>query len=123
MKIVEWLEIIDYKVYNSSNYNWSCFGENVYVYVWQLLNNRDSIDYESIVCFDTKSREVYCIEIYDENTEIYYRWVRDEYRVEYDNECISRRVCQAPRNYSIEFKYLESDILDALRSIYNNHSR
>lgn len=124
MKINDWLDVIDYKVLDGSFFGWKCYGDNAFMLSWQLpFKDYDSvIDYYSTVCFDTKTKGVYYVEIYDENSGIYYGWFNKDFVVEYEDECIRRGVSSLPEEYSKVIKTSELEILEVLKSIYNNQS-
>ena len=62
MKINDWLDVIDYKVLDGSKFEWEPM-DDVFVLSWRLPF-KGTIYYYSEVCFDTKTREVYYVEIY-----------------------------------------------------------
>lgn len=125
MKVNEWLEVIDYRVNTGSTFEWKCYGDNAYVMDWQTPENDydNVIDYYSTICFNSETKEVYAMEVFDENNDIYYAWHDTKYIEKFEEECIRRQVQVAPLDYTIDLKFNYHDILEVLKSIYNNHKK
>lgn len=123
MRIEEWLESIDYKVVDGAKFEWKCYGENAYAISWQFpLNDYDNvIDYYSTVRFDTETKDVYSIEVIDENNSLYYGWYNNVDSLQkYQDECDKRQVSILPDDYdSIIILDSEREILSILRSFKN----
>jgi hypothetical protein len=120
MKVNDWLEVIDYKVESGNKFEWECFGDEAYCLDYFIFTH-DYTDYFSSICFDTKTKEIYYVEILDENNTIYYGWHNPKYVQQYEDECIKRNIDFAPPEYNKIFKFSYSEILEVLKSIHNNH--
>jgi len=110
VKVQEALEIIDYRISSGAKFCWSCFGKNCYI-----LDFQDYSEFDVQIYFDTDSREVYLIELFDHTTEHYNFWLNPKFANSYEQECIRRNVERCPDNYQqIPFIY-SNDVLNQLR--------
>lgn len=82
MNLVEFLTAISYQITGGCEYCWDCFGPNA-----QYL---DSDDISAV--FDTKTQEVYAVELCDTTTNQNFRWINPAYYGKYVAECVDRGV-------------------------------
>jgi hypothetical protein len=62
LTIKEWMELVDYRITEGSDYGWHCYGDNVYcIDSWN--NSQDGHSFSII--FDTKTQEVYEVQAHD----------------------------------------------------------
>lgn len=83
----EWMEVIDYRITEGSEYGWECFGDNTYsLSFW----NQDQDGCSANVVFDTKTQEVFIVEVCDYKKDKAYRLINSEYREAYSEEVSQR---------------------------------
>lgn len=78
-----WLEVVDYRITEGSEFTWSCFGDKAY----QLSSwNGDHDGYSMNVVFDTETQIVYCVETCDYKNQRAYRIINPDYKQQYKLE-------------------------------------
>jgi hypothetical protein len=83
LTIKEFMELIDYRITEGSDYCWRCFGDNAYsISSW----NGDQDGWSFAVVFDTKTQCVYTVEACDYKNNRAYRMINPEYRSAYEAE-------------------------------------
>lgn len=76
MIIKDFMEAVDYKITEGSEYLWKCFGPNAYrLDSW----NGETDGYTISITFDTKTQVVYQAEAFDYGTNRCYRWQNPEF--------------------------------------------
>ena len=89
--IKEWMELVDYKITEGSDYGWSCYGP----YSHQLDSwNRVHGDggYSFGIVFSTKSQKVYEVQVHDYTNNRAYRMINPKFKVKHDNEAFERGI-------------------------------
>ena len=85
----DFMELVDYKVTEGSEYCWDCFGSDAYsLSYWNQDHNGHSI----CIIFDTRTHEVYAVEACDYKHERAYRLINPNYKTAHDNEAVGRDV-------------------------------
>jgi glutaredoxin len=85
----EFMELVDYRVTEGSEYCWECFGSNAYsLSYWNQDHNGHSI----CIIFDTRTHEVYTVEACDYKHDRAYRLINPDYKTAHDNEAVGRDV-------------------------------
>ena len=83
LTIKEFMELIEYRITEGSDYCWRCFGDNAYsISSW----NGDQDGWSFAVVFDTKTQCVYTVEACDYKNDRAYRMINPEYRSAYEAE-------------------------------------
>ena len=79
----DFMELIEYRITEGSDYCWRCFGDNAYsISSW----NGDQDGWSFAVVFDTKTQCVYTVEACDYKNNRAYRMINPEYRGAYEAE-------------------------------------
>jgi hypothetical protein len=87
--IKDFMEVVDYRITEGSDYLWKCFGPNVHsLDCW----NGDHEGFSVGIVFDTKTTTVYKFEAHDYSKQNSYRWVHPDWREIYENEAKNRGV-------------------------------
>ena len=87
--IKDFMECVDYRITEGSEYLWKCFGPNAHsLDCW----NGDFEGFSIGIVFDTKNTTVYKFEAHDYNKQNSYRWIHPNYREAHNNESKSRGV-------------------------------
>lgn len=107
MKIQNYLEVLDYKISDGSKFLWNCFGENCYILTWR--ETEYDWEYTSSVYFDTITKEVYMMELFDEKENKCHYWLNSKFIDAYEQDCIRRGVSRVPKGYE-DLLYFHSDI-------------
>ena len=85
----EFMELVDYRVTEGSEYCWECFGSNAYsLSYWNQDHNGHSI----CIIFDTRTHEVYTVEACDYKHDRAYRLINPDYKTAHNNEAVGRNV-------------------------------
>jgi hypothetical protein len=115
--IKDFMETIDYKVTEGSDYLWDCFGHNVHRFDhWNEVQDGCAIS----VLFDTKTHTVYQMEAHDYANERSYRWTHPDYVEAHQDECDTKGVSRNNAYDDVDYVDLEveEDMLSKARSIF-----
>ena len=70
----EFMEVVDYRITEGSDYTWQCFGEEAKPYTLSAWNgNQDGWSFN--ITFDTRTQEVYMVESCDYKHQRAYRLI------------------------------------------------
>jgi hypothetical protein len=113
----QWMELVNYKVTEGSEYQWRCFGYDAYsLDSWSGDNDGFSMS----ITFDTKTQCVYMVEAFDYKNERAYRFINRDYSTPWADELAARGL---EDNAWDELKFieleLEEDWLDKAAAIFN----
>ena len=81
--INDYLNLINYKIADGSEFGWNCYGPNAYLYSYSKYSDEGSL-YELNVVFDTVDRLVYEVEFYEELN--MYKWYNPSFKDAYIEE-------------------------------------
>jgi hypothetical protein len=116
----DYIEAIEYKISEGSEYQWKCFGDNArYLDCHGPVLNQDY----SIHCiFDAVDQTVYTLEAWDYRTNREYRWINPEYRKTFEKECKKQNVDvdESFDGQSFIDCELAEDILAKINALVNN---
>ena len=116
--IKDFMETVDYRITEGSDFGWRCFGPNTYCLdSW----NGEQDGYSVGIIFDTKNQTVYKFEAHDYSKENSYRWVHPDWREIYNNDAKNRGVDNKQAYDDVNFIDLEvaEDMLEKVRAIVN----
>ena len=83
----EWMEIVDYRITEGSNYNWQCYGYDVHMLdSW----NGDQNGHSFTVIFDTKTQTVYEVQAHDYVHNRAYRLINPDFNEAFQAESSDR---------------------------------
>lgn len=105
----DFMEIVDYRITEGSDYQWACFGPTAYrLDSW----NGDQDGHTVSVLFDTHSQEVYQVEAFDYRNERAYRMTNPKYKDLYNEECEHRDVMDMAweRDDGTPVEYVDLDV-------------
>jgi hypothetical protein len=87
----EWMELVDYKITEGSDYQWQCYGSDVYqLDSWNGLH--DDGGFSFTITFDTKNHTVYEVQAHDYTNQRAYRMVNEDFRKKMKKEAKRRGV-------------------------------
>lgn len=109
--IKDFMECVDYRITEGSEYLWQCFGPNAHsLDCW----NGDHDGFSIGIVFDTKNTTVYKLEAHDYAKENSYRWIHPDFKEAYDNEAKTRGIDSKEAYDDVNFIDIElaDDILE-----------
>ena len=84
----EWLETVEYKITEGSNFTWSCYGPHAHTLdSWSGDNDGHSFT----IIFDTKTQVVYKAQAHDYANDRAYRMINPDYLVDYEEDALQWR--------------------------------
>jgi hypothetical protein len=88
----EWMELVDYKITEGSEYGWECYGSNAYCLdSWNGVHGKGG--YSFSIVFSTKTQKVYEVTVCDYTNDRAYRMIvenkREKHRKESESHTIS----------------------------------
>jgi hypothetical protein len=102
----EWMEVVNYRITEGSNFMWDCYGPDSY----SLDSWSGSQDGHSFtVIFDTKTQIVYEVQSHDYRTQRAYRLVNPDFQSERDIESNDRNVSLNEAWDEVNYVDLEED--------------
>ena len=85
----EWMELVDYRITEGSDYCWECYGTHAYTLdSW----NGDHNGHSFTITFDTKTQEVFEVQAHDYVHQRAYRMINPDYYKKHKKECKRRDV-------------------------------
>lgn len=105
----DFMEIVDYRITEGSDYQWACFGPTAYrLDSW----NGEQDGHTVSILFDTQSQEVYQVEAFDYSNERAYRMTNPKYKELFDEECEHRDVMDVAweRDDGTSVGYVDLDV-------------
>jgi len=106
LTIKEWMELVDYRITEGSDYCWRCFGTDAYsLSSW----NGDHEGWSFNIVFDTKTQTVYTVEVCDYKNSRAYRMINPDYKFAHGQEAEHHNVSANEAWDECYFVDLESD--------------
>ena len=116
--IKDFMETVDYRITDGSDFLWKCFGPNAYCLdSW----NGDQDGHSIGITFDTKNQTVYKFEAHDYSKNNSYRWIHPDWKEIASNEAKIRNVDHNEAWDDVKFIDLDlaEDILEKAVAIVN----
>ncbi len=107
----DFMEIVDYRITEGSDYQWACFGPTAYrLDSW----NGEQDGHTVSILFDTHSQEVYQVEAFDYSNERAYRMTNPKYKALFEEECEHRDVMDVAwqRDDGTDVEYIDLDVVE-----------
>jgi hypothetical protein len=102
----EFMEICNYRITEGSDYQWECYGPNAYTLdSW----NGDQDGHSFSIYFDTKTQEVYEVQIHDYRNQRAYRMINPEFAKKHKKEAKRREVEYKQAWDNVDYVDLEVD--------------
>ena len=87
----EWMELVDYKITEGSDYGWSCYGPNAYsLDSWNGVHGKGG--YSFSIVFSTKTQKVYEVSVCDYTNDRAYRMIAKNKQDKHRQEAEDRNV-------------------------------
>ena len=89
LSMKEFMELVDHKITEGSDYGWQCFGPNSYqLSSWNGVHGKGG--WSANIVFSTKSQKVYTVEVCDYTHDRAYRIINPDYVKKYNKESKDR---------------------------------
>lgn len=118
----DFMEVVNYRVTEGSDYGWQCFGYDAYCLdSWNGDHNGHTVS----IVFDTKTQDVYQVMTYDYTNNRAYRMTNPDFKADFDAECKDREVLDSAweDDEGNPIKYVdldvEEDFLEKTHAIVN----
>jgi len=106
INIKEWMELVDHRITEGSNYGWQCYGNNAYTLdSW----NGDHDGYSFSIVFDTKDQTVYEVQVHDFMHQRAYRMIHPDFQKKMKKEAKRRDVNKDEAWEDVNYIDLEVD--------------
>ena len=87
----EWMELVDYRITEGSEYGWSCYGPNAYTLdSWNGVHGAGGFSFS--IVFSTKSQKVYEVSMCDYTNDRAYRMIVENKQDKHRKEALDRNV-------------------------------
>jgi hypothetical protein len=87
----EWMELVDYKITESGDYGWQCYGPNAYCLdSWNGVHGVGG--YSFSIVFSTKTQKVYEVSVCDYTNDRAYRMINPKNQKKHEKEAMERGV-------------------------------
>jgi hypothetical protein len=87
----EWMELVDYRITEGSDYGWQCYGPNAYqLDSWNGLH--DDGGFSFCITFDTKDQTVHEVQVHDYTNQRAYRMINEDFKKKHRKEAKRRDV-------------------------------
>ena len=81
----EWMEMVDYKITEGSDYGWQCYGPNAYTLdSWNGVHGNGG--YSFSIVFSTKTQKVYEVSVCDYTNDRAYRMIAEDKQKKHSKE-------------------------------------
>jgi len=105
----EWMELVDYKITEGSNYGWDCYGPNSYsLDSWNGVHGTGG--YSFSIVFSTKSQKVYEVSVCDYTNNRAYRMIAENKQEKYRKEAEHKSVLANQAWDDVD--YVNLDVVD-----------
>ena len=102
----EWMELVDYRITEGSNYMWQCYGSNAYALdSW----NGEQDGHSFTVIFDTKDQTVYEVQAHDYVHDRAYRMINEDFQKKNRKEAKKRDINKDNAWDDVDYVDLEVD--------------
>ena len=104
----EWMELVDHKITEGSDYGWSCYGPNAYCLdSWNGVHGKGG--YSFSIVFSTKTQKVYEVSVCDYTNDRAYRMIVENKRKKHSEEAFLRNVDLNEAWDGVDYTELEVD--------------
>ena len=102
----EWMELVDYRITEGSDFMWQCYGGDAY----QLDSwNGEQDGYSFCITFDTKDQTVYEVQAHDYTNQRAYRMINPDFKKKMKKESKRRNVERDQAWDDVDYVDLEVD--------------
>ena len=109
INLKEWMELVDYKITEGSDYGWGCYGSNSFqLDSWNGVHGVGGYSFN--IVFSTKSQKVYEVSMCDYTNNRAYRMINPKFQKKHDKEAEFRNVNLNEAWDDVD--YVDLDVLD-----------
>jgi hypothetical protein len=91
INLKEWMELVDYKITEGSDYGWGCYGPNSFTLdSWNGVHGKGG--YSFSIVFSTKSQKIYEVSMCDYTNDRAYRMINPKFQEKHRKEAEMRDV-------------------------------
>jgi hypothetical protein len=102
----EWMEVVGYRITEGSEYQWECYGPNAHCLdSW----SGDQDGHSFSIYFDTKTQEVYEVQIHDYRNQRAYRLINPDFAKKHKKEAKRREIAFKEAWDDVNYVDLEVD--------------
>jgi hypothetical protein len=102
----EWMEIVNYRITEGSDYCWKCYGDNAYILdSW----NGEQDGHSFVIIFDTKTQEVFEVQAHDYVHNRAYRMINPDFEKKLKKESKRRDVNKKEAWDNVDYIDLDVD--------------
>jgi len=106
LTLKEWMELVDYRITEGSDYGWECYGPNVHMLdSW----NGEQDGHSFTVIFDTKTQVIYEVQAHDYVHNRAYRMINEDFRKKMKKEAKRRDVNKKEAWDDVDYVDLDVD--------------
>lgn len=112
----DFMETAGYRISDGDNYGWGCYGPDAYsLSAW----NGDFNGWSMSTVFDTKTQQVYEVDVCDYKNQRAYRMIHPDYKSDYNLESMEKEIPAQNAWDDVDFVDLDSDedFLEKARAI------
>lgn len=113
----KWMELVNFRITEGSDYCWSCFGNNAYTL--DAWDGDNANGWSACITFDSKTQAVYQVEVHDYKRSNAYRLTNPDFRKAHEAEEKSRGTYDIYEDYKITDLEVEDDWESKAFSIVN----
>ena len=105
----EWMELVDYKITEGSDYGWDCYGPNSFTLdSWNGVHGKGG--YSFSIVFSTKSQKIYEVSMCDYTNDRAYRMINPKFQEKHRKEAESKSVLANQAWDDVDF--VDLDVVD-----------
>ena len=109
INLKEWMELVDYKITEGSDYGWGCYGPNSFsLDSWNGVHGKGG--YSFSIVFSTKSQKIYEVSMCDYTNDRAYRMINPKNQEKHAKEALARDVNLNEAWDDVD--YVELDVVD-----------
>ena len=109
INLKEWMELVDYKITEGSDYGWGCYGPNSFTLdSWNGVHGKGG--YSFSIVFSTKSQKIYEVSMCDYTNDRAYRMINPKFQEKHRKEAEMRDVNLNEAWDTVD--YVDLDVLD-----------
>jgi hypothetical protein len=106
LTLKEWMEIVDYKITEGSDFGWNCYGKDVHMLdSW----NGEQDGHSFTVIFDTKTQVVYEVQAHDYVHQRAYRMINEDFKKKNKKEARKREINRDQAWDDVDYVDLETE--------------
>ena len=105
----EWMELVDYKITEGSDYGWGCYGPNSFTLdSWNGVHGKGG--YSFSIVFSTKTQKVYEVSVCDYTNDRAYRMINPKFQEKHRKEAEHKSVLANQAWDDVD--YVDLEVLD-----------